>query len=127
MSTKKKNRIVQPYLFFNGRCEEPLDFYRKAIGAEVNALVRFNDSPDSKMCAPEAGEKIMHVSLQIGDTVFASDGECGGRPNFQGISLSFTASDKADVEQLFFSPRFGMIADRFGVSWMAQAAPQKQK
>jgi len=84
MSTKKNNQIVQPYLFFNGRCEEALDFYRKAIGAEVTALVRFKDSPDPTMCAPGAGEKIMHASLQIGDsTVFASDGECGGNPTFR--------------------------------------------
>lgn len=145
MSTKKNNQIVQPYLFFNGRCEEALDFYRKAIGAEVTALVRFKDSPDPTMCAPGTGEKIMHASLQIGDsTVFASDGECGGNPNFQGISLSLTASDETDAERLFaalaeggkvtlpltktfFSPRFGMIADRFRVSWMVQAPPQKQK
>ena len=96
------------------------------------------------MCAPGTGEKITHASLQIGDTtVFASDGVGGGRPNFEGVSLSRTASDEADAERLFaglaeggkvmlpltetfFSPRFGMIANRFGVSWMVQAAPQKQ-
>ena len=144
MSTKKNTQIVQPYLFFNGRCEEALNFYRKAIGAEVTALVRFKDSPDPTMCVPGAGEKITHASLQIGDsTLFASDGECGGKPNFQGVSLSLTVSDEADADRLFaglaeggkvmlpltktfFSPRFGMITDRFGVSWMVQAAPQKQ-
>ena len=79
-----KKRVVQPYLFFNGRCEEALDFYHEAIGAEVNAFVRFKDSPDPNIFAPRAGEKIIHANWQIGNTtVFASDGTAEGDPNFR--------------------------------------------
>jgi PhnB protein len=145
MSTNNSKRIVQPYLSFEGRCQEALDFYRTAIGAEVTTLMHFKDSPDPGMCAPGSLDKVMHASLRIGETtVFASDGECGGQPNFQGIALALTAPDEADAERLFsalaeggqvqlpltktfFSPSFGMVADRFGVAWMIQAAPQGQK
>jgi PhnB protein len=145
MSANTNRRTVQPYLSFEGRCEEALDFYRKAIGAEATVLIRYKDSPDPGMCAPGAGNKVMHASVRIGETtILASDGRCGGQPNFQGIALSLTAPDEADAERLFaalseggqvqlpltktfFSPRFGMVADRFGVSWMIQAAPQGQK
>ena len=145
MSANTNKRTVQPYLSFEGRCEEALDFYRKAIGAETTVLMRYKDSPDPGMCAPGEGDKVMHASVRIGETtILASDGRCGGQPNFQGIALSLTAPDEADAERLFaalaeggkvtlpltktfFSPRFGMIADRFGVSWMVQAPPQKQK
>ncbi len=135
---------VQPYLFFDGRCEEALEFYRRALGAEVTMLMRFKDSPDSDaQCKlpPGAGDKVMHASLRIGDTtVLVSDGHCGGRPSFQGFSLSVTARDDAEAERLFtaladggqvqmpltgtfFASRFGMVADRFGVSWMIYVAP----
>jgi PhnB protein len=134
---------VQPYLFFDGRCEEAVEFYRAALGAEVTMLMRFKDSPEPPqpgMCPPGSGEKVMHTSFRIGDTtVMASDGQCLGQPRFQGFSLSLTASDEAEAEQLFavlgdggqeqmplaktfFSPRFGMVADRFGVSWMVVVA-----
>ena len=135
---------VRPYLFFDGRCEEAVEFYRKALGAEVTMLMRFKDSPeppDSGMCPPGAEDKVMHVSLRIGDaTVLASDGRCQGRPSFQGFALSLTAPDEAGAERLFaalaeggqvqmplaktfFASRFGMVADRFGVSWMVYVAP----
>ena len=145
MSANTNKRIVQPYLSFEGRCEEALDFYRKAIGAEATVLMRCKDSPDPGMCAPGEEDKVMHASVQIGETtILASDGRCGGQPNFQGISLSLTAPDEADAERLFaalsesgqvqlpliktfFSPRFGMVADRFGLSWMIQATSQGQK
>ncbi len=131
---------VQPYLFFDGRCEEAVEFYRKALGAEVTMLMRFKESPDTGMCAPSAGDKVMHMSLRIGDTtLLASDGECKGQPNFQGFSLSLTAPSDAEAERLFasladggqvrtpltktfFSSRFGMVADRFGVPWMIVVA-----
>lgn len=131
---------VQPYLFFDGRCEEAAEFYRRAIGAEVVSLVRFKDSPDRTMVAPGSEDKIMHMSLRFGDTiVFASDGRCQGQTNFQGFSLSLTVSSEAEADRLFapladggqvqmpltktfFSPRFGMVADRFGVSWMIYVA-----
>ena len=141
MTTIKDNRIVQPYLFFDGRCEEAVEFYCKTLGAQVETLTRFKDSPDPGMCAPGAGDKVMHASFRIGEsTVLASDGRCEGRPSFQGFSLSLTVPDEAEAERLFaaladvgqvqmpltktfFSPRFGMVADRFGVSWMIYVAP----
>src|SRR5438552_1976240 len=134
---------VQPYLFFDGRCEEAVEFYRKALGAEVTMLMRFKDNPvppEPGTCSP-AGDKVMHMRFRIGDsTVLASDGRCEGRPSFQGFSLSLTVPDDATAERLFasladggqvqmplaktfFSSRFGMVADRFGVSWMIYAAP----
>lgn len=132
---------VEPYLFFDGRCEEALEFYRRALGAEVTNLMRFKDSPDPGMCAPVAGDKVMHARFRIGETeVLASDGRCEGRPVFQGFALSLTVPNEAEAERLFaalgeggqvqmplaktfFSARFGMIADRFGVSWMIYVAP----
>jgi PhnB protein len=135
---------VQPYLFFDGRCEEAVEFYRSALGAEVTMLMRFKDSPEPLepgMVPPGAGDKVMHVSFRIGETtVLASDGRCEGRPSFQGFSLSLTVPNEAEAERLFaslaeggqvqmpltktfFSPRFGMVADRFGVSWMLYMAP----
>jgi PhnB protein len=132
---------VQPYLFFDGRCEEAAEFYRRALGAEVTMLMRFKESPEPAMAPPNAGEKVMHMSLRIGDTtVLASDGQCGGRPSFQGFSLSLTVPNETEAERMFtsladggqvqmpltktfFSPRFGMVADRFGVSWMIYVAP----
>jgi PhnB protein len=136
---------VQPYLFFDGRCEEAIEFYRKVLGAEVTMLTRFKDSPEPPqpgcMVPPGSENKVMHASFRIGDTtVMASDGQCGGRASFQGFSLSLTALDEAEAERLFaaladggqvqmpltktfFAPRFGMVADRFGVSWMIVVAP----
>ena len=132
---------VQPYLFFDGRCEEAVEFYRRALGAEVTMLMRFKESPDPASVPAGGEDKVMHMSFRIGDTtVLASDGHCLGRPSFQGFSLSLTASNDAQVERLFaaladggqvqmplaktfFSSRFGMVADRFGVSWMLYMAP----
>ncbi len=132
---------VQPYLFFDGRCEEAAEFYRSALGAEVTTLVRFKDSREAGMVAPNAGDKVMHMSVRIGDTtVLASDGRCLGRPNFQGISLALTVPNDSEAERRFaalaeggqvqmpltktsFSSRFGTVADRFGVSWMISVAP----
>jgi PhnB protein len=135
---------IQPYLFFDGRCEEAIEFYRSTIGAEVTMLMRFKESPEpmAEGCMPAGSEnKVMHASLRIGDaTVLASDGRCTGQPSFQGFALSLTASDADEAERMFaalgnggqvqmpmaktfFSPRFGMVADRFGVSWMVYVAP----
>jgi PhnB protein len=134
---------VQPYLFFDGRCEEALEFYKATLGAEVVMLMRFRDSPDPLppgMVPPGSEGKVMHASLRVGDTeVLASDGRCLGRPSFQGFSLSLTVPDEAAADRLFaaladggqvqmplgktfFSPRFGMVADRFGVGWMVIVA-----
>jgi PhnB protein len=135
---------VQPYLFFDGRCEEAVEFYRSALGAEVTMLMRFKDSPEPPapgMVPPGAEDKVMHLAFRIGDTtLMASDGRCLGGPSFQGFALSLTAPDDAAAERLFaalanggqvqmpltktfFSSRFGMVADRFGVSWMVIVAP----
>ena len=128
---------VQPYLMFDGRCEEALEFYRKTLGAKVEALLRFKDSPESQAaCAGAAPEKVMHACLRIGDTTFmASDGQCQGQPRFQGFSLALTAAGDEDAKRrfnaladggqvqmplakCFFASSFGMVADKFGVSWM---------
>jgi PhnB protein len=130
---------VQAYLFLNGRCEEAIEFYKKALGAKVEMLLRFKDSPEPPqpgMVPPGSENKIMHSCLRIGDTaVMASDGCADGQPKFEGFSLSVTAKNDAEAERLFaalsaggkvtqplietfFSSRFGMLADRFGVNWM---------
>ena len=107
MSTTNKH-IVQPYLFFEGRCEEAVEFYRKTLGAQVETLMRFKDSPDPTMCAPGSGDKVMHASFRIGaTTVTASDGRCEGRPSFQGFSLSLTVPTEAEADGLQEVGRFG--------------------
>jgi PhnB protein len=130
---------IQPYLFFEGRCDEALDFYRAALGAEVTAIVRYKDSPDPGACTPLNENKVMHSSFRIGETtVWASDGQCLGQPDFRGFSLAINVSTESEAERLFaalgeggqvnvpmtgtfFSPRFGMVTDRFGVLWMVLA------
>ncbi|QNN23179.1 VOC family protein [Planctomycetales bacterium ZRK34] len=131
--------LIQPYLFFGGSCEQALEFYREKLGAEVEMMMRFSDSPepcDSKQMPADWGDKIMHASFRIGDSVvMASDG-CGtGEMKFDGFSLSITVADEAESQRVFealsdggqvnmplsktfFSPSFGMVADRFGVCWM---------
>jgi PhnB protein len=129
---------IQPYLFFEGRAEEALDFYAKAIGAEVDMLMRYKDSPDPPPpdCMPPDASKIMHASFKVGDAVvMASDGMCSGKPTFQGFGLSLPARDEKQADRYFaalgeggtvvmpmgktfFSPRFGMVTDKFGVMWM---------
>lgn len=130
---------IQPYLFFDGRCEEAVEFYRRALGAEVLMLMRYKDSPETP---PPGGipsgweNKVMHAALQIGGaTVMASDGCTAGESHFHGFSLSLNVPDTATADRMFaalsaggrvdmpltktfWSPRFGMLADRFGVQWM---------
>jgi PhnB protein len=126
---------VQSYLMFNGRCEEAVKFYQKALGAKVEMMMRFKEAPEGH-CAPGNEDKIMHSSFQIGDTVvMASDGMMQGKPEFKGFSLTLNPKTEAEAERLFaalsdggqvhqpliktfFSPKFGVVADRFGVSWM---------
>ena len=133
---------VLPYLFFEGRCEEAIEFYRSALGAEVVMLMRMKDSPEPHppgMMPPGTEDKVMHASFRIGDTmVMASDGRSSGKPEFKGISLSVSAPDEARAHRMFnalaeggqvhmplsktfFSSCYGMVADRFGVSWMVIA------
>lgn len=130
---------VQPYLFFEGRCEEAIEFYRRHLGAEVVMLMRYRDNPEAEGSGSAQAlppDKVMHASLRIGDTVvMASDAMCTGTPAFQGFSLSLTAADDAEARRLFdalaeggqvrmalnttfFTSSFGMVADRFGVPWM---------
>ena len=132
---------VQPYLFFDGRCDEAIEFYKKTLGAEVSTLMRWKDSPEKSMCTPDNENKVMHASLKIGETrVMASDGRNTGSPKFDGFALSVNAKDDADADRLFnglstggktimplgktfFSPRFGMTQDKFGVNWMVIIEP----
>ena len=136
---------IQPYLFFEGRCEEALEFYKKALGAKVEMLMRYKECPEPPPpgSPPIAGDKVMHACVRIGEaTVMASDGFASGKPNFQGFSLSLDARDEAHAKRLFgalaeggevrtplgktfFSPAFGMVADRFGVGWMVIVPPAK--
>ena len=127
---------VQSYLFFNGRCEEAIEFYKNMLGAKVEMLMRFKEAPGDHKCSPGTEEKVMHSCLRIGETaVMASDGMAQGKPEFKGFSLTINAKDKAEADRLFgalsdggqvhqplvetfFSPRFGMVADKFGVGWM---------
>lgn len=136
MNTPTNNSIVQPYLFFDGRCDEALEFYRQALGAEVEMLMRLKDSPEPAGCPGASPNKVMHASVRIGETtLMASDGRCEGKPSFQGFALSLSVPTEAEADRrfaaltkggqvqmplskTFFSPRFGMVTDRFGVTWM---------
>jgi PhnB protein len=127
---------VQPYLFFDGRAAEALDFYKQAIGANVKMVMRWKDSPDQSKCTPANAEKVMHAQFEVGETtIMASDGRNSGAPKFDGFALTIAAKTEAEAEKLFgalgeggqvtmplgktfFSPRFGMLADKFGVHWM---------
>jgi len=131
---------VQPYLFFDGRCEEAMAFYQQALGAKQIMMMRFKDAPDQSMVPPGGGERVMHARLDIGGSaLLLSDGSGQGAANFQGFALTITAADPADAKRIFnaladggqvrmpldktfFSPAFGMLADRFGVSWMVYVA-----
>jgi PhnB protein len=132
--------LVQPYLFFDGRCEEALDFYKKTIGAQVEMMMRWRDNPDKSACTPQNENKVMHAAVKVGDTMMlASDGRCEGKPTFQGFALTISAKSEAEAEKTFnaladggqvqmpltktfFSPKFGMCADKFGVGWMVLVA-----
>jgi PhnB protein len=131
---------IQPYLSFEGRCDEAIEFYKKAIGAKVDMLMRFKESPDQSMVTPESKEKVMHAALRAGDAqLLMSDGRCTGSANFNGIALALSAASDADAERIFnaladggkvnmpltktfFSSKFGMVADKFGVGWMVMVA-----
>lgn len=135
-----------PYLMFNGRCEEALDFYKKALDAEIGMMMRFKENPEADKaeaagCMPGDMNKIMHSAFQVkGSTVMASDGMAQGQPKFEGFSLSVEAKDEPEAERYFnalaeggkvevpltktfFAKSFGMVADKFGVSWMVIVSP----
>jgi PhnB protein len=128
---------VQAYLFFDGRCEEALELYRRVFGAQVEALKRFKELPPAEQAQHAGnGEKILHASFRIGKTqILASDGYAKGQPKFEGFALAVDVPTPADADRLFnaladggavrmplaetfFSPRFGMVADKFGITWM---------
>ena len=134
---------VHPYLVFHGQCEEAINFYKAKLGAEVLMMMRFKDMPGGLqpgMVSPGGENKVMHAALQIGESkVMASDGKCGSTgPTFDGFSLSLDAADEAQAQRLFtalsdggtvtmplnktfFAKQFGMVTDRFGISWMVIA------
>ena len=133
---------VQPYLFFEGRCEEALMFYRDALGARIGDMMRYSDNPEPPppgMLPPGYENKVMHASMHIGDSeVLVSDGGCSGNAAFNGFSLTLSVADDAEAERLFavlaeggqvrmpmsrtfFASRFGMLADRYGLGWMVMA------
>ena len=142
--TQASGQQVQPYLFFDGRCEEAIEFYKSALGAKVDMLMRFKDNPEPQpgMAPPGSDNKVLHAQLHIGDAVvMASDGMAGGKPEFKGFSLSVNAADENEAKKLFsalgkggkvtlplgktfYSPSFGMLTDKFGVGWMV-IVPQK--
>jgi PhnB protein len=130
---------VQPYVFFDGKCDEALQFYQRALGAKVNALMRFSEAPDQSQVKPESKNKVMHAAFQVGETeILASDGYCLGAPAFQGFALTIHAANSAEalklftaiaeggkiqmpLDKTFFAASFGMAADKFGVNWMVIA------
>lgn len=130
---------VEAYLMFDGRCEEALEFYRQQIGAEITALLRFKDNPEPpnpEMGPPSPPDKVMHSCFRVGDTtIMASDGNCRSQPKFDGFCLTISVPEVSEAQRLFealsaggqvqmpltktfFSPSFGMVADKFGVCWM---------
>ena len=136
---------VQPYLFFGGRCEEALNFYRDAIGAESQIVMRFKDSPQPNPGAnPDQGDKVMHATITIGDTLLmASDGQCDGGAKFEGFSLAINVPDESEADRVFnalakggkvempltptfWAPKFGMLSDKFGVGWMVSVQHKPQ-
>jgi PhnB protein len=148
MSTTNNNRYVQPYIFFNGSCEQAVDFYRKALGAEVVMMLRFKESPEAPppgRVPPGYENKIMHCSFRVGSTLLmASDGCDTEKPNFDGFSLSLSLPSEKEVDKAFaalaeggkvdmplaktfWSPRFGMVTDRFGIGWMVTVAAEPAK
>lgn len=113
---------IQPCLHFEGRCEEAIEFYKKALGAEVTVLMCYKDSPEppSPGCVPPGSEnKVMHACLRIGDaTVMAADVAEADR---RFTALADGGKVQMPLGKTFFSPCFGMVTDRFGVSWAVVA------
>jgi PhnB protein len=145
MTTTNNTRIIQPYLFFNGTCEQALEFYVKALGAQVQFTMRYKESPEAPppgMVPPGWENKIMHTSFRIGETtVMASDGCSADKASFDSFALSLSVGTEAEADRAFaaladggqvkmpltktfWSPRFGMLKDRFGVNWMVSVPGQ---
>ena len=135
MSTK----TIQPYLFFNGNCEQAVEFYKKALGAEVQLMMRYKDSPEPHppgMLPPNFGDKIMHVTLQVGGAILMASDDCMAKSShFEGFSLALSVATEAEADsafnalaaggqvkmpltKTFWAPKFGMLTDKFGIGWM---------
>jgi PhnB protein len=148
MTQSKDQRVIEPYLFFNGQCEEAVEFYRRALGAEVEMVMRFKESPEPTppgMLPPGFENKIMHSSFRVGRTrIMASDGCSAEKSSFQGFSLSISVPDEAEADRVFgaladggqvrmplgktfWSPKFGMVEDRFGIGWMVSVEAEPPK
>jgi len=153
VQNQPSGQAIKPYIFFDGRCDEALEFYQRTLGARVEQLFRFKDAPPQPEAAQEPpegcaaptaamAEKVMHACFTVGGAVvMASDGMCQGKPEFKGISLAYETRNDAEAERVFaalsdggqvqmpmgptfFASRFGMVADRFGVSWMVTSPAQ---
>ena len=131
---------VQSYLFFEGRADEAIAFYREALGAELLMRMTYGESPEGDGECPGGFkppvDKVMHASLRIdGSELGLSDGMCSGKPEFKGVSQTLVCADDAEARrrfdalaeggqvnmplaESFFASSFGMLADRFGVDWM---------
>ncbi len=127
---------VQPYLSFEGRAQEAIDFYKGALGAQVEVVMQFKDAPPDMQANMPSKDKVMHAAFKVGDTtIMATDGQCSGKSEFSGVTLTIQANSDAEAEKLFnalaqggkvnmpmsetfFATRFGMVADKFGVGWM---------
>jgi PhnB protein len=148
MSAKLNSGVIQPYLFFNGSCEQAVEFYRKALGAEVLMTMRYKESPEPPkpgMIPPGFENKIMHTSFRVGETtVMASDGCSNEKTKFEGFSLALSVRTEAEADRVFaalaeggqvrmpltktfWSPRFGMLEDKFGIGWMVSVPGEGQK
>ena len=133
---------TEPYLFYDGHAEEAIEFYKKTLGAQVVQIMRFKENPEPEppgMRPAGTENKVMHAHIKIGDTaIMMSDGRCLGSPTFKGFGLTVSVPTEAEAVRLFtalgaggqvhmpiaktfFSPAFGMVADKFGVSWMVIA------
>lgn len=137
---------IQPYLFFNGRCEEALNFYKEALGAKILFMLRAKDAPGEYAVQGENGERIMHATLLIGEaTLMASDGNAAqeAKPH-SGFSVSISVADAAEGrkvfdalaeggeigfawEKTFWTEGFGMLTDKFGIPWMVNVAHEETK
>ncbi len=133
-----QSSIVQPYLFFAGRCEEALEFYKQALGARVTMMMRFSESPDpipAGMLQPGFEDKVMHASFNIGEMMLMASDGCGDGTKFEGFRLALSVSNEAEcdrafnaladggkidmpLDKTFWSPRYGIVTDKFGVGWM---------
>ena len=148
MSTGTDVRGLEVYLFFNGNCEQALEFYRTALGAQVQMMMRYKESPAPPppgMVPPGFEDKIMHTTFTIGSTTVMASDDCTAKTaSFQGFSLALAVDTEADADRVFaaladggqvrmpltktfWSPRFGMVADRFGIGWMVSVPPADAK